>query len=151
MARRVRALILLLLSTMLFALQGQTVVQCLCSGAISLGEAPEACCGECSDELAGLKLTASSSESPQHGVSAILFTTEDCWRMASTESDQPLPAASHVDAPLPTVALLVEDPFIVDRSAMLRDEPTPAWARESSHHPEPTGPPCTILYGALLI
>lgn len=150
MARRVRALILLLLSTMLFALQGQTVVQCLCSGAIALGEAPEACCGGCQDEPAGLQMTESSSESPQDVASAILFSTEDCWRMASAESDQPFPASSHVDAPLPTVVLLAEDPFIIDRTA-LRDAPTPAWTRDSSHHPEPTGPPCAILYGALLI
>lgn len=150
MARRVRALILLLLSTMLFALQGQTVVQCLCSGAIALGQAPEACCGECPDEPAGLQLTASSSESPQQGASAVLFTTEDCWRMASAESDQAFPASPHVDTPLPTVALLAEDPFIVDRT-VLRDDPTPAWTRDSSHRPETAGPPCTILYGALLI
>ncbi|WP_009959709.1 hypothetical protein [Verrucomicrobium spinosum] len=150
MARRVRALILLLLSTMLFALQGQTVVQCLCSGAIALGQAPEACCGECPDESAGAQMTATSPESPQQAVSAILFTTEDCWRMASTESDQAFPATPHVDAPLPTVALLAEDPFIIDRAA-LGDAPTPAWTRDSSHHPEPTGPPCAILYGALLI
>lgn len=150
MARRVRALILLLLATMLFALQGQTVVQCLCSGAIALGEAPEACCGECPDEAASPQLTASSSEAPQQGVSAILFSTDDCWRMATAESDQAFPASSHVDAPLPTVALLTEDPFIIDR-ALSRDEPTPAWTRESSYHPDPGGPPCTILYGALLI
>ncbi|WP_218280036.1 hypothetical protein [Verrucomicrobium spinosum] len=70
--------------------------------------------------------------------------------MASTESDQAFPATPHVDAPLPTVALLAEDPFIIDRAA-LGDAPTPAWTRDSSHHPEPTGPPCAILYGALLI
>lgn len=146
MARRLRALFLLMLSTMLFALQGQTVVQCLCSGQIALGTAPEPCCEECPESI---EIQLSTADTEHRAALAIVTCEDACFRMAVAESDTPFPPVLHVDAPVPTVVFLAADPAILDREHL--SDPSPAWVRESLHRPAPVGPPCTILYGALLI
>lgn len=148
MARRIRALFLLLLSSVFFMLQGQTVVQCLCSGAIALGTAPEACCETCPEAPTGTTFTV-SAEGGGIFPGAAFFAYDDCWQMATAGGDPPMLSVVHVSTPLPSVVLLAEDPSMPDRT-LLRD-PTPAWTWECKHRPAPLGPPCTILYGALLI
>lgn len=146
MVRSYKALFLLVLSTMLFALQGQAVVRCLCSGHLSLGAPTEECCGECEVPVSTAQLSAAA---PAHDLAAQLVCGENCFLVATANSDQVMLSVGHLEAPATPVAVLASEPSYLPRAAIF--DTSPAWSRMSLSKPAPVGPSCSILYGALLI
>ncbi|MEZ0386258.1 MAG: hypothetical protein ACAI34_04260 [Verrucomicrobium sp.] len=146
MVRSYKALFLLVLSTMLFALQGQAVVRCLCSGHLSLGGATEECCDGCEAPPSTAQLNAAARFDD---LGAQLVCGENCFLVATANSDQVMPSVGHLDAPAVPVAVLASEPSYLPRAVIF--DASPAWIRTGLSKPAPSGPSCSILYGALLI
>ncbi len=143
MLHRVQALALFALMAFATALQGASVMQCLCSGRVVFtGFGQTACappretekphCPRCAREQA---------PAPDHAL-----CEAGCWRMIDFgEGQTPQPSA--------VLEIPAQAPAEIQDFAPELVHPRPFARRETVVHrpPDPPGPPLTILYASLLL